>query len=169
MSERNSSFRTTILLDNEDRELIKKSGKTISDFFADLMIIFKRMSINNWTDGLYMIDDRFCLINQRNINQFINKSNEDLQNMGRIIGKGFRETIVLENPEITIKTLSDHLNKLLRWGRVCIQNNNKRIVFREPIIPKVEFNRGFLESFFNMNLEVSDPNEYRQVFEVKNH
>jgi len=169
MSELNALVRTTIVFTNEDRELIKASGKTINDFFSDLLQLYKKMSINNWADGSYIVnEDRYCFINQRNLNQLIKNSKiDDIQEIGRIIGNGFRESLLPQNPNLTMEDLAEHLEKILRWGRICLQNNNQRIVLRDPIISNADFNKNLLESFFAIRLEVSDPNAFRQVFELK--
>ncbi len=161
-------IRTTIVLHEKDRQLIKDSGKTMTDFFTELLNLYRAMSVSTWADGSYVIgQDRFCLVNQRNLQQVVKSSRSSDKDLGVIVGRGFRESLVLQESRVTMDMLAERFNKLLRWGRICLQNNYKRIVLRDPIIPEVEFNRTFLESYFDVTLEVSDPNTYRQVFEVK--
>ena len=80
-------IRTTLVINSEDRELIKGSGKTISDFFTELLNLYKNMTIDNWTDGSYIIGfDRYCLINKTCLNQILNNFKTD-KKVGEIIGR----------------------------------------------------------------------------------
>ncbi len=162
-------IRTTVVLSEKDRQLIRASGKTMTDFFGELLLLYKDLSVNTWTDGSYVIGmDRFCLMNQRNLQRILSSCRtSDKKELGSAIGTGFRESLVMEESRISMDELVERFNKMLRWGRICSQNTHRRIVLRDPIVPDVDFNKSFLEHYFGVSLEVADPNTYRQVFEVK--
>lgn len=162
-------IRTTVVLSEKDRQLIRDSGKTVTDFVGELIALYRGMSVSAWTDGSYVIGmDRFCLINQRNLHQILdNAKASNKKELGTVMGRGFRESLTLQEPKANMDALAERFNKTLRWGRICLQNNYKRIVLRDPIVPEVDFNKNLLENYFEVSLEVTDPNTYRQVFEVR--
>lgn len=162
-------IRTTLVLNEKDRQLIRDSGKTVTGFFGELLSLYKAMSVNTWTEGSYVIGmDRFCLLNQRNLHQILGiAKTSHKEELGALVGRGFRESLALQESKADMDTLAERFNTILRWGRVCLQNNYKRIVLRDPIVPEVDFNKNLLENYFGVRLGVTDPNTYRQVFEVK--
>lgn len=164
MSPKDSSVkRTTIILDEEEREYIdslinegRESG--IKPLISKMLDVYRSMGIYDWKyPGEYYIGiSRVAFLNVEFLNVLLNYIPEEKwREVGQKIGE---ITKVSLEASIDIETANKE-----RWGdvfkRLRVQGfgdfylKDKFVIIRTPLISNSEFWRGFLESLLGVSLE----------------
>jgi len=164
--------KTTLFLSEEDRETVRRSGKTVEHFFGELMSLYRLLTMDRWSEGVFYHGYiRVCFLRAENLNFLIeNLKIEDLRSVGRKVGE---KTFPVAKHYLgwdsrdpkNRQRFVQAFNMVLGWGR--LQSGDHMIVVEKPIINKPEFLMGYLEAVLNLDLEWVEAYPDRQVFLIK--
>lgn len=171
MSEKTSK-RTTVILDEEDREyldnLIKENKERgIKSFISKMFDVYRSMAIYDWKypGEYYSGISRVAFIHQEMLNILSDLvPKEKRRETGRKIGDALRSSIIAsqnvdtkkgEEPSDMLKReeQSDVLKHLRILGYGNLFRRENMIIARNPFIADVEQLQGFLEAILGVNLK----------------
>jgi len=146
---RRQVIKSTVFVSPEQRKLIAKSGKTLQQFFTDLLSMYVSHSMGKWRLGhVYHQEARMVFMRAKNMNQLLELL-PDPYKAGRILGEETRRINLAiwnldgTNPghrEILLKTV----NGLSGWG-IFSHPEPDKLVLESPAFTNEAFVRGFVE------------------------
>ena len=164
--------KTTLFLSEEDRETVRRSGKTVEHFFGELMRLYRLLTMDRWSEGsFYHGYIRVCFLRAETLNYLLENSKfEDLRSVGREHGEkmllAFKYAFDWEvaDPK-NRERLTQTFNMRIGWGQVRL--NKHTVVVENPIFSKPDFLMGYLEALLNLDLELAEAYNDRHVFLIK--
>jgi len=170
-----TSKRTTVILDEEDREyldnLIKENKERgIKSFISKMFDVYRSMAIYDWKypGEYYSGISRVAFIHQELLNVLSGLVPKDKRReTGRKIGDALRSSIIASQNIDTKKAegQSDVLKHLRILGYGNLFRRENMIIARNPFISDVEQLQGFLEAILGVNLKART-NVSPIIFEV---
>ena len=163
----NGSKRTTVILDEEDREFLDnliKEGKEsgIKDFLTKMIDIYRNMCIHDWKypGECYVGVSRVAFFNQESINILVERMpREDRYEVGRKIGEAYRISFLTSFGLDSRKRerWEDVFRQLRILGFGDFMSRDRFLSIRNPFLNDAELLRGFLEELLGSPFTMKTP------------
>jgi len=162
-------IKSTVFMSPEQRKVIEKSGKTVQQFFTDLLDVYIRHNMDKWSQGhLYHRDARVVFLRADSMNRLLQLLPNPYK-AGRMIGERAREVnLAIYNIDGTEPagrdTLLQILGNLRGWGVITYLKPNK-FVLESPALSNEAFVRGYLEGVMAARFRTIYADVDRMAFE----
>jgi len=162
-------IKSTVFVSPEQRKVIERSGKTVQQFFTDLLDVYVRHNMGKWSQGhLYHRDARVVFLRADSLNQLLQLL-PDPYKAGRILGERAREVnLAIYNLDGTKPAGRDTLLRILSnlrgWGVITYLKPNK-FVLESPALNNEAFVRGFFEGVMAARFRTIYADVDRMAFE----
>ena len=167
-----------MFLSHENREIIKAAGKSLEQFFEDLMEMYRIQTMSGWRSGCFFHDYvRVCIVRADLFDDLVkNLKSNDLLEFGREMGK--KAQLTFKNSFQTLRNLPDaisdfdkarieHFNKRIGWGRISYYDD--LLLVEHPILSgsSLPFFWGYLEGYLSQKLNIIESHVERQLYRIE--
>ena len=163
--------KATLYISEDKREMIRRSGRSLEEYFNHLYEDHVRFSMDKWSDGAFWVGYlRVCLFRAETVNMIISRlENDAVVDVGFKVGMDEKTYVMFDcdlepvDDESRLRML-ERVNSLYGWGLFTLRNSV--VIVSQPVFSGHYFFQGFLEGYLDLELHPLESFPDRLTFQV---